>query len=274
MRTIYSVILNSYTMQKRHTDRAGYFAELAYTSEKYLMPYIGKFIEIDRGLSVLEVGCGDGGNLLPFSARACRTVGIDISENRIRDAVTFFEKKNAGGEFIRADVLELDGYDGSFDIVLCHDVIEHVGDKHSLLVRMARFLKPSGLLFVAFPAWQMPFGGHQQICRSRLLSHLPFIHLLPRPFYEALLVAGGESRECVAELMSIRSSRITVEAFESLATRSGLTVKDRRLYLVNPHYEVKFGLEPRLLPGILAGIPFVRNFFSTSCFYILQDGNR
>lgn len=126
------------------------------------------------------------------------------------------------------------------------------------------------MAFVAFPAWQMPFGGHQQIARSAVLSHLPFVHLLPAALYRALLRAFGESRATEAELMAIKSTCCTIEVFERCAARAGLVVADRCLWLVNPHYETKFGLRPRRLCAPLAALPWVRNFFSTSCWYVLR----
>mgnify|MGYP006891350223 FL=1 len=78
----------------------------------------------------------------------------------------------------------------------------------------------------------MPFGGHQQICRSRLCSHLPFIHLLPVPVYRYLLKASKETTGCINELLDIRKSRITTERFEQLAETHGLSIVDRCLWLV------------------------------------------
>ena len=131
-------------------------------------------------------------------------------------------------------------------------------------------LAPHGAVFVAFPAWQMPFGGHQQIARNRLLSHMPFIHLLPRIVYAGMLKLFGEDDFTINELMSIRQTRCTVEAFIRIATRAGYVVVDMRLWMINPHYETKFGLKPLALPSPLYMLPYVRNFLSSSCFYILQ----
>ena len=58
-------------MQKRHTDRALYFKELSITSEKYLLPFIEKKTIITTEMKILEIGCGDGGNLVPFVRKGC-----------------------------------------------------------------------------------------------------------------------------------------------------------------------------------------------------------
>lgn len=123
---------------------------------------------------------------------------------------------------------------------------------------------------MSFPAWQMPFGGHQQICRNRILSQIPFVHLLPRVLYKGVIRLAGESDVCLNELLAIRRTRITIEAFERLVSQTDLTIQDRTLYFINPHYKVKFGLTPRRLTTPFSSIPYLRDFLSSSCFYILR----
>lgn len=257
-------------MQKRHTDRLQYFYELAYTSEHFLMPYLCRFTDLCKPKAILEIGCGDGGNLLPFARLGHDVTGVDISVDRIRDAISFFEKENVVARFICRDVFCLDEFDSCFDLIICHDVIEHITRKQELLFNIKRLMKPDGILFIAFPAWQMPFGGHQQICHNRMLSHIPFIHLLPTPLYKRLLTHSGESADCIKELISIKSTKTTIESFEGLIPQSGLCIIDRLLFLINPHYKAKFGLRPRILPAPFSRIPYLRNFFTTGCFYILK----
>lgn len=116
----------------------------------------------------------------------------------------------------------------------------------------------------------MPFGGHQQICRSKILSHMPFIHLLPTAVYRFLLKVFGEDDDCIKELLSIQKTRISIERFEGFLKKTNLLIQNRTLWLVNPHYKIKFGLSPRKLNRKIAHIPFIRDFLTTSCFYILK----
>ena len=75
------------------------------------------------------------------------------------------------------------------------------------------------------------------------------------------------------ELLEIKQTRCTVELFQRVARRAGYDLVNRQLYFINPHYEVKFGLKPRRLSRFLSALPYLRNFFSTSCFYILRCGS-
>lgn len=256
-------------MQKRHTDRYRYFREEAATTEKYFIPYLSEFIDVGD-ISVLEVGCGEGGNLLPFARRGCRVVGVDLSEQRVRQAESFFSRECAAGTFICDDVMHYRGDGRLFDLIVCHDVVEHIPEKGKMLLALKRLLAPGGRLFVAFPAWQMPFGGHQQIARSWVVSHLPFVHLLPELAFCLMLRLFGEDASKINELIGIRRTRCTVEMFEREAAYAGYTVCDRRLWLVNPHYEVKFGLRPIRLCRQLSALPYIRNFMASSCFYVVR----
>lgn len=257
-------------MQARQRDRRQYFNELATTSRKFYLPYLSSFMRLGEGTNVLEIGCGEGGNLLPFAQAGCDVTGVDMAPGKIRDAERFFSEEGAEGRFLASDIFAVRELEGQFDLILCHDVIEHISDKEEFMRRVRRYLRPEGLAFFAFPAWQMPFGGHQQMCRNKTLSHLPFFHLLPRGLYRRVLEHGGESPECVSELLEIKQTATPVELFAKIVRRQGFTVVDRRLWLINPHYEVKFGLKPRPLPGFIGAVPWVRNFFTTSCFYLLK----
>lgn len=62
-------------MQRRHVLRQQYFREQEATTRLHYLPYISDHITINRHTRVLEIGCGEGGNLLPF-ARLGRTAEI------------------------------------------------------------------------------------------------------------------------------------------------------------------------------------------------------
>ena len=259
-------------MQQRHTERLQYFNEQAGTSQEFYMDYLRPFTSL-RDARILEIGCGEGGNLKPFAEMGCEVTGIEMDATRVAQARTFFAQAGLKATIVCQDFLQMavpkdDG--GRFDVILLHDVIEHVmpAQKRPFLQHIRRFLRPSGKLFVGFPAWHNPFGGHQQISVG-MASKLPFIHLLPRQCYQWLLRMSGSSTAMVDELMAIRASRMTIEGFQRLATATGFTVRWRTLWLINPHYKQKFGLRPRRLWKPFASLPYVRNVYTTSAFYLL-----
>lgn len=257
----------------RYEDRRRYFEELAESSRAYFLDYIAKGMALDSSSRVLEIGCGEGGNLLPFAELGCQVTGTDLAAGKIANARKFFEGID-NAEFFAENFIDGESLRGrNFDLVIVHDVIEHIepGFKLEFMSKVRGLLAKDGLMFWAFPAWKMPFGGHQQICSSKW-SRLPWLHLLPATLYRRWLLGRGERPEQVEELMSIRRSRMSVESFERLAGKCSYSIIDRSLWLINPHYKVKFGLKPRRLPFFL-NIPWLRNFFCTSCFYLLKDDN-
>lgn len=272
-RTREAEIRKNEAMQKRHTDRQRYFHELENTSREFYLHYLSSHQRLAAGMNVLEVGCGDGGNLVPFAQMGCRVTGMDIAQCRINDAQAYFSGISPDATFICCDFFkcqpprqEADKY----DVILLHDVIEHIPDKARFMLQLKAFLKSTGVLFVGFPAWQMPFGGHQQICRSAVCSHLPFIHLLPVALYKGVLRAFGEKDDIVNELLSIKRTRTSIETFERIVGECRFTVEDRVLWFVNPHYKQKFHMKPRRLWRWIYPIKYLRNFVTTSCWYLLK----
>ncbi|MGL6022221.1 MAG: hypothetical protein ACRC0A_03845 [Chitinophagaceae bacterium] len=88
--------------------------------------------------------------------------------------------------------------------------------------------------------------------------------------YKRILKLFKESQTIIDELLDIKSCQISIGQFEKLAKEKGFSIKNKRLYFINPHYETKFNLKPRILYSLLGKIPYIRNFFTTSCFYILS----
>ena len=243
-------------------------------SASYIIPFIEQTLAIVPGTKVLEVGTGEGGVLMPFIDKGCACMGVDLAPERIEYANDLMEKEVAAGKvkFICINIFEKDFYNqyrGTFDIIIMKDVIEHVPDQEKFIPYLAELLNPSGLIFFGFPPWYMPFGGHQQVCRKKWLSVLPYYHLLPNFLYKALLRAGGEHPIVIEELMEIKSTRISIERFERIVKRNNLKIRSKAHYLINPIYKYKFGLKPRLQFTPITWIPWVRDFLTTCAYYTI-----
>lgn len=70
-------------MQERHSNREIYINEQVVTTQKHVIPFLQEFIKIDSSLSVLEIGCGEGGNLKPFLDLGCSVTWVDFSVGKI-----------------------------------------------------------------------------------------------------------------------------------------------------------------------------------------------
>ena len=257
-----------------------------YVDENVLIPrsdteiLVEEVINISKKINakkILDLCTGSGAIAISLARyiENSEITAVDISKKALEIARTNAKNNDVENQitFVESDLFK-NLKEDKYDVILLHDVIEHVPTKELFLVHLRKFLKTKGVLFVGFPAWQMPFGGHQQICRSKLCSHLPFIHLLSNPLYKLLLKTCNEEKGTINELMSIKDCRTSIELFERLIHQCGFSVTDQKLWFNNPHYKQKFHLTPRLLPHWVWRVKYIRNFFTTSCWYVLSIGNK
>ncbi|MEM6769879.1 MAG: class I SAM-dependent methyltransferase [Bacteroidota bacterium] len=260
-------------MHDRHTNKRRYFNEQALTTREHVMPYLQQTMEISAATRVFEIGCGEGGNLVPFLELGCACVGVDFNQGKINLGLQFIAEDLPGAQ---VQLLTQDIYDssadalGRFDLIILRDVIEHIHDQRKFLSMVHRFLNPGGRIFFGFPPWRMPFGGHQQICHSKVLSKLPWFHLLPMPLYKTTLRAFGESPRMVENLAEIKETGISIARFSALVAATGYVFERKDLWLINPNYKTKFGLTPRALPSLLGKLPWVKDFYTTCCYAVIR----
>lgn len=242
----------------------------------YLIPFIRTAMELRAGQTVMEIGCGEGGVLIPFLELGIKVVGVDLAESRIKHAIKLNQEQVDAGQatFLYKNVYDEDfriAHQQKYDLILLKDTIEHIPEQEKFIPYIKQFLKPDGKIFFGFPPWRMPFGGHQQICRNKVLSKLPYYHLLPRQIYKTIVSAAGEPKLVIDELMDIKSTRISLNRFERIIRQSGLTITAKTLYLFNPIYRYKFGWKPRVQSKWMASLPWIRDFFTTAGWYVVEE---
>ena len=260
-------------MQVRHKDRQVYFKEQIFTTNKYVIPFLEKHMPVDSNTRILEIGCGEGGNLEPFLDLGCQVVGVDLSEGKIKKGIAYYEthEKKDNIQFLFRDIYEV-GVDeiGTFDLIIMRDVIEHIHNQEKFMRYLKKFVSKSGKIFFGFPPWQMPFGGHQQICQNKIASTLPYYHLLPRPLYTGMLKMFGEPANRIEALLEIKDTGISIERFERILKKENYKVDEKMPFLINPNYEAKFNLTPRKQFSLISAIPYFRNFLTSCCYYLIS----
>jgi SAM-dependent methyltransferase len=259
-------------MQERHTDREKYFQEQGIVTEKYIIPYIKSEIAIIPGLVIAEIGCGEAGNLRPFLEMGCKVIGIDTAANKIENARKYYTGHNFVKNLvlINEDIYNIrPGQIEKADLIFMRDTLEHIPDQEKLISFLRDFLKPEGKIFLSFPPWRMPFGGHQQMCESKL-SRMPYLHLLPESLYIWILNKFGETQLKIKGLLEIRETRISIARFLQIIRKTDYKIDKKRYYLINPSYEIKFRLRVRELPRVI-NIPYLRDFFTSTCYFIISN---
>lgn len=258
-------------MYEFHGDKKRYFDIQKENATEYVIPFIELGLPLESGMRVLEIGCGEGGVLKAFIDKGCEGVGVELLSIRIENAKEFLEEEINDGKvkLVVSDIYKVDiekDLGGAFDIIVLKDVIEHIYNQEKLIAWMKSFLKPNGLIFFGFPPWYMPFGGHQQMCKSKI-SKLPWIHLLPRKLYQWILT---KNKEEVDDLMEIVDTQITIERFEKICKNTGYLIQNKQHYLINPIYYWKFGWKARKQAKWISAIPFIRNFVTTCVYYTVK----
>src|SRR5262249_4803655 len=104
---------------------------------------------------VLELGCGDGGNLIPmaFTLPASSFVGLDLAAEQIaRGKSMIVELELANIELQCADIMRFDGQERSFDYIIAHGVFSWIPAEVRLrLLELCRkLLAPHGVAYISY----------------------------------------------------------------------------------------------------------------------------
>jgi ubiquinone/menaquinone biosynthesis C-methylase UbiE len=245
------------------------------TAQNFILPFVAENLPVEGGFHVMEVGCGEGGLLKAFSDKGYYATGIDLNKERFALAQDLMRKEVADGtiKFVNKNIHNLNFRKANkekFDLIILKDTIEHIANKTKLMDSLKYFLKTQGKIFVGFPPWCMPFGGHQHICHSKILSHMPYFHLMPMLFYKGILNVFREPKLVIDDLIETKTLGISIERFERILRRTNYHIIDRRLYLISPNYKYKFNLKPKELFKCLRIIPHLRDFFTTAAYYLIE----
>jgi SAM-dependent methyltransferase len=119
-----------------------------------------------RDRSVLDAGCGTGGNLewLERYAGNGQVSGIDFSGDALK-----FCRAREHRMLARASVTELPFANAVFDLVTSFDVLPQLpisGDDEAALSEMGRVLRPGGIIFVRAAGYEWMRSGHDEALQT------------------------------------------------------------------------------------------------------------
>lgn len=150
----------------------------------------------------LDIGCNEGAFSRILCEKGYECLGIDIDDKRIETA-----RRSLNSERLKFEVqnaTELGTPDGSYDLILCLEVIEHLDDPEKLLDEIRRVMKPEGLLIISTPnncsleglagrALQA-IGGRRwnawDPTHQRIYSSLEFLRLMDRHRFRPVRIIG------------------------------------------------------------------------------------
>ncbi len=125
---------------------------------RILRSVVGQLLPPSPCSTVIDVGCGTGGNIAAL-ADEYRCVGIDTSAEAIQLARSRFQNVQFIHGFAPAD---LGSQAAEARLVLMMDVLEHVPDDFSLFSSVASSLSPGTLMLITVPANQRLWSGHDE----------------------------------------------------------------------------------------------------------------
>lgn len=100
------------------------------------------------GKKLLDVGCGGGILTEAMAQRGAEVTGIDMGEAPLKVARLHALESGAKVDYRRVPVEELAAAQpGSFDIVTCLEMLEHVPDPASVIRACTELVKPGGQVF-------------------------------------------------------------------------------------------------------------------------------
>lgn len=141
--------------------------------------------EMFAGKRVLDMGCGAAGKSLYYaSLGAAFVTGVDIVAHYEQEANDLARSLGLADKFrfVCASASGLPFADGTFDVIIMNDFVEHVSDPEGALREAMRLLAAGGRIYINFPPYFHPYGAHLSDA-----VNMPWIHLL---FSERALVAA------------------------------------------------------------------------------------
>jgi ubiquinone/menaquinone biosynthesis C-methylase UbiE len=96
------------------------------------------------GLDVLDVGCGQGIDLIGYARAGARVAGLDLTPRHVELAQAHLAALDLPGTVVEGDAEQLPHSEGTFDRVSSNGVLHHTPDLHAALREVHRVLRPGG----------------------------------------------------------------------------------------------------------------------------------
>jgi len=133
---------------------------------------------------MLEVGPGSGVYLPVLSGLSRQVYGADIEDAYLNHARALLDEVD-NLSLIVDDITDSDFPSGTFDLILCTEVIGHIADSQAAISQMNRLLKPGGVLVLSTPQRCSPLEMLAKI------AFLPGVIQLVRLIYREPILDSG-----------------------------------------------------------------------------------
>ena len=181
---------------------------------------------------VLDDGCGVGMYVERLAQAGARVAGVEYDFERAQEASGHSpEVLNAASEW-------LPFASGTFDLILSHEVIEHVRDDRAAVREMTRVLRPAGRAIIFCPNRGYPFETHGIYWRGQYhFGNKPFVNYLPRALRNRLaphvrIYSPGDLARLLAGLpVRVVQQTVIFGAYDNVVARFGVLGRALRTVL-------------------------------------------
>ena len=222
-------------MTERDMNKADLRGEPSYVwrdGQKRRLSMIEKFAGDRMQGKVLENGCGVGMYVEKMTALGANVTGLEFDFDRAHDARVNSEKIiNAAGEFLPLP-------SSTFDLILSHEVIEHVQNDRSAIAEMVRVLKIGGRAVIFCPNRGYPVETHGIFWKGKYyFGNKLFVNYLPRVWRDKLAphvrVYSRRDLQKLFEGLPVKFIERTIifGAYDNIIARTGIFGKFIRAVL-------------------------------------------
>jgi SAM-dependent methyltransferase len=170
--------------------------------------------------SVLDNGCGVGMFVQHLAPYAGKLFGLEFDFDRLREA----RRKSA--HLLSAASENLPFPPSAFDVILSHEVLEHVRNDRAAVVEMVRTLKPGGRMLIFVPNRGYPFETHGIYWRGHYrFGNIPLVNYLPRHWRNRLaphvrIYTPGDLERLFAQLpVRVIQRQVIFGAYDNIIAR-------------------------------------------------------
>jgi SAM-dependent methyltransferase len=159
----------------------------------------------------LDLGCGEGYALLEAESRGWQSNGIDISDNRVKEA----KKKNI--YFEQTDLISANFPSETFDCIYVDSVLEHILNPMEYLGELYRILSKGGIIYIGVPNENSLFNYILKIMYSLTgrQGESPKIKPFVAPFH-----VGGFTQQSLH--IAIKQSGFSIKLFRNFASKGDI----------------------------------------------------
>ncbi len=224
-----------YAMSQRNFDKAALRGEPSYVwraGQQRRLAMIAQFAEERLNGTILENGCGVGMYVERLASFGGAVIGLEYDFERAREAkINSPHILNAAGEFLPLP-------SQTFDLILSHEVIEHVQDDRAAICEMIRTLKPGGRLVLFCPNRGYPVETHGIYWKGKYyFGNKLFVNYLPRILRDKLaphvrVYSKGDLQRLFGKLpVTFIEQTIIFGAYDNIIARFGIVGKFLRVVL-------------------------------------------